>query len=89
MNLYLDDSINKGQLADRLRNAGHQVVLPVSVGLAGAMDSQHFLFAIEQPKTLLTRDHEDFFVLLVWLALPEGNIPASLRFERIMTIGAT
>ncbi len=63
MNLYLDDNINKGALANRLRKAGHSVVLPGAVGLMGASDSRHFLHAIEQQRVLLTRDHEDFFIL--------------------------
>jgi hypothetical protein len=42
MNLYLDDNINKGALAGRLRKAGHSVVVPASAGLTGASDSRHF-----------------------------------------------
>ena len=63
MNLYLDDNINKGRLADRLRRAGHQVVLPAMIGLAGSSDPRHFLHALEQRWVLMTKDHEDFFVL--------------------------
>jgi predicted nuclease of predicted toxin-antitoxin system len=63
MNLYLDDNINKGRLADRLRKAGHQVVLPATVGLAGTTDTRHFLHALEHNLALITKDHDDFFVL--------------------------
>jgi len=63
MNLYLDDNINKGQLAARLRKAGHQVILPAAVGLAGSTDARHFLHALEQGLVLVTKDHEDFLVL--------------------------
>jgi hypothetical protein len=63
MNLYLDDNINKGQLAGRLRKAGHHVTLPAAVGLAGSADSRHFLHALEQGLVSMTKDHEDFFVL--------------------------
>jgi predicted nuclease of predicted toxin-antitoxin system len=63
MNFYLDDNISKGRLAERLRRAGHQVVLPATVGLASSADPNHFLHAIEQNLVLVTKDHEDFFVL--------------------------
>jgi predicted nuclease of predicted toxin-antitoxin system len=75
MNLYLDDNINKGRLADRLRRAGHQVVQPAAVGLSGAKDSRHFLHAIEQQLILVTRDHEDFFVLHRVIRAAHGQHP--------------
>src|SRR5437870_691449 len=78
MNLYLDDNINKGHLAGRLRKAGHSVVLPAAVGLAGAIDSKHFLYAIENQLVLLTKDHEDFFVLHRVVRATQGQHPGIL-----------
>jgi len=78
MNLYLDDNINKSRLADRLRRAGHQVVLPATVGLSGAIDSRHFLHAIEQQLVLVTRDHYDFFVLHRVVRAAQGQHPGIL-----------
>jgi predicted nuclease of predicted toxin-antitoxin system len=78
MNLYLDDNINKGRLADQLRRAGHRVVVPAAVGLSGASDSRHFLYAIEQQFVLLTRDHEDFFVLHRVVRATQGQHPGIL-----------
>jgi predicted nuclease of predicted toxin-antitoxin system len=75
MNLYLDDNINKGRLADRLRKAGHQVVLPAAVGLAGSTDAGHFLHAIEKQLVLVTKDHEDFFVLHRIVRATHGQHP--------------
>jgi predicted nuclease of predicted toxin-antitoxin system len=60
MNLYLDDDSAKAALATRLRNAGHQVVQPASVGMSGASDSRHLLYAVQHDFVLLTKNHDDF-----------------------------
>lgn len=55
MNLYLDDDTAKAILAARLRNTGHQVVLPADVSLSGAADARHFLYAAEHGLVLMTK----------------------------------
>jgi predicted nuclease of predicted toxin-antitoxin system len=75
MNLYLDDNINKGRLADRLRRAGHLVVLPATVGNPGSTDAIHFLHAVENQLVLVTKDHEDFFVIHRIVQATQGQHP--------------
>jgi hypothetical protein len=41
MNLYLDDNSIKGSMVGLLRKAGHRVLLPADVGLAGVSDPRH------------------------------------------------
>jgi hypothetical protein len=60
MNLYLDDDTAKSALAARLRNDGHQVVIPLSVGMSGDSDPRHLLYAVQQHLVLVTRNHDDF-----------------------------
>jgi len=59
MNLYLDDDMAKGALVARLRAAGHQVVVPADVTLAGAWDPRHLLHAVEYVLALVSRNHDD------------------------------
>jgi hypothetical protein len=61
MNLYLDDDSAKGLLAVLLRKAGHRVVLPSDVGLAGASDPRHH--AVQQDLVLLSKNYKDFLDL--------------------------
>ncbi|MFL5246115.1 MAG: DUF5615 family PIN-like protein [Gemmataceae bacterium] len=63
MNLYLDDNSAKGSLINLLRRAGHQVALPIDLGLAGDSDPRHLASCAGQGHILLTRDHDDFLDL--------------------------
>jgi hypothetical protein len=60
MTLYLDDDSVDRHLVALLRKAGHTVVLPADVGMAGTADPLHLLHALQQRWTLLTRNNEDF-----------------------------
>jgi predicted nuclease of predicted toxin-antitoxin system len=60
MMLYIDDDGASPRLASLLRQAGHNVVLPVDVGMAGKKDAVHFVFAIRASRVLLTRNYSDF-----------------------------
>jgi Domain of unknown function (DUF5615) len=60
MKLYLDDDSVQRQLVVRLRKAGHWVVVPTDVGMAGRADPLHLLYAVQQTLTLLTRNYDDF-----------------------------
>lgn len=63
MNLYLDDNSAKASLVQLLRRAGHQVSLPIDLGMAGSSDPQHLTSCARQRQVLLTRDHDDFLDL--------------------------
>lgn len=63
MNLYLDDNSIKASLVNLLRRAGHQVILPADLGLAGDADPCHLAGCATHGLVLLTRDHDDFLDL--------------------------
>jgi predicted nuclease of predicted toxin-antitoxin system len=60
MRLYLDDNIASPLLARLLRNAGHDVQLPVDVGMMGQDDSVHLTHAIAQDRVCLSQDYSDY-----------------------------
>src|SRR5258708_3629403 len=60
MMLYIDDDGASPRLAKLLRQAGHEVVLPSDVGMAGKKDPVHFAFAVRAKRVLLTRNYWDF-----------------------------
>src|SRR5215471_11479383 len=59
MNLYLDDDAADRRLVALLTNAGHRIVGPASVYLAGAPDAWHCIHAMQQSLVLVTRNHDD------------------------------
>jgi hypothetical protein len=78
MNLYLDDDSAKSSLIKLLRSAGHQVVIPADVGLAGASDPRHLSHTVQQSLVLLTRNHDDFEDLHLLVQVKGGNHPGIL-----------
>ncbi len=60
MKIYLDDDIVSLLLAQFLRNAGHDVLLPADAGLAGADDAVHLTRAIAEDRVTLTRNYRDY-----------------------------
>ncbi len=70
MMLYIDDDGASPRLAKLLRQAGHDVVLPSDVGMAGKKDPVHFAFAVRAKRVLLTiRD----FSRCVWTTTRSGT----------------
>jgi len=83
MNLYLDDDTADWRLVALLTNAGHRVVVPASVYLAGAPDARHFIHAMQQSLVLVTRHHDDFLDLHEVVQTARGTHPGILiiRFD--------
>lgn len=73
MRIYLDDNFSDQALAGKLRNAGHEVVRPVDVGLLGVSDAKHLEHAIRQGLVVLTKDRDDFEALHDLLDAAGGN----------------
>src|SRR5438093_316557 len=73
MNLYLDDDSADRRLVAELRKAGHTVVLPIDVDLAGASDARHLAHAIRQSSVVLTRNHDDFVDLHEMIQASSGK----------------
>lgn len=63
MNLYLDDDSADRRLIALLKRAGHAIVTPVHVGLAGAADARHLIYCCGNDLVLLSRNHDDFLDL--------------------------
>ena len=78
MNLYLDDNRAGAALAALLQKAGHQVVLPADVQLAGASDARHLAFAIRNGLVVLTADRIDFWELHDLVCASGGSHPGIL-----------
>jgi hypothetical protein len=75
MRLYLDDDIAGQRLAQSLRKAGHDVRLPVEVGLSGADDAVHLTRAILEDRVCLSRNHRHFENLHNLIAQAKGHHP--------------
>jgi hypothetical protein len=60
MRLYIDDDSVEASLIRLLRRDGHDVQLPVDVGLVGRSDQVHLAHAIRQHRAILTRNYGDF-----------------------------
>jgi hypothetical protein len=60
MRLYIDDDSVDANLIRLLRRDGHDVQVPVDVGLAGSSDQAHLAHAIRNKRAILTRNSDDF-----------------------------
>jgi hypothetical protein len=60
MRLYLDDDMAAPLLARLLRNAGHDVTMPIDVGLSGEHDAAHLRHATLDGRSIITGNHDDF-----------------------------
>ena len=78
MRLYLDDELASPHLAQRLRNAGHDVQLPADVGMTGKDDSVHLAYAVGQDRILLSRNYTDFENLHDLVVAVQGHHPGIL-----------
>lgn len=60
MRIYLDDDSVDPLLIRLLRKAGHDVCVPVQLGLIGAADPVHLRHAIREKRVLLSGNHDDY-----------------------------
>jgi hypothetical protein len=63
MKRYLDDDSAQNLLVQLLRQAGHDVLIPADVGLAGQTDPIHLLHAMREQRVLLSHNYDDFRIL--------------------------
>jgi len=73
MRLYLDDDSIYPVLVRLLRQAGHDVVVPADLGLAGAEDPVHLRHAIRENRTFLSHNYDDFKFLHELLVEGQGH----------------
>ena len=60
MKLYLDDDSASGLLAPLLRQAGHDVRLPIEIGVSGESDAVHLTKAVQEGRVCLSQNYRDF-----------------------------
>lgn len=60
MRLYLDDNLASPLLANLLRKAGHDVLLPVDAGTHGEDDPVHLTHAIQDQRACISQNYGDF-----------------------------
>ncbi|MFL5341897.1 MAG: DUF5615 family PIN-like protein [Gemmataceae bacterium] len=73
MRLYIDDDSVKAELIRRLRQAGHDVLIPADIGESGAHDPVHLRLAILDQRTLLSANCDDFEELHDLLIAGKGH----------------
>jgi predicted nuclease of predicted toxin-antitoxin system len=82
MKLYLDDDSIFLVLVQLLRQAGHDVLLPADLGIAGAADPVHLRHAIREQRVFLTHNYDDFRFLHDLLLEGQGHHPGILVVRR-------
>lgn len=82
MDLYLDDDSADLLLARMLRNAGHDVLLPIDIGRSGSPDAVHLKHAIRETRVLLSRNHDDFLSLHELIVESRGGHPGIVIVRR-------
>ena len=75
MKLYLDDDSVDHVLVQSLQKAGHDVEIPLDVGLSGDDDPVHFAHAIREGRVILTANHRDFKNLHDLIGDSQGHHP--------------
>lgn len=60
MRLYIDDDTCASVLVGLLRKAGHEVVIPADLGMAGRHDAEHLLRCVQEGRVFLTKNYTDF-----------------------------
>jgi hypothetical protein len=78
MRIALDDDSASRQLTSFLRKAGHDVMTPADLGIAGAADPVHLIRAIREARILLTRNARDFSLLHDLIRESGGGHPGIL-----------
>lgn len=78
MRLYLDDDSVAALLVRLLRQAGHNLRLPVHLGLAGVHDAVHLTWAVREGRVLLTHNYDDFGELHDLVLAVAGHHPGIL-----------
>ena len=82
MRLYLDDDVASALLTQLLRNAGHDVQVPLEVSRSGSKDAIHLGHAIQEKRACLSGNHSDFAVLHNLIMVAQGGHPGILVVRR-------
>lgn len=75
LRIQIDDDLASPLLATLLRRAGHDAMLPSSIGIAGENDPVHLARAIMDRRILLSANHDDFRELHELILAAGGHHP--------------
>jgi hypothetical protein len=78
----MDDDLAGAALAKFLQRAGHNVQLPVDVGLSGVDDAVHLTRAIRDSRITLSRNYRDFENLHNLIMEARGHHPGIFIVRR-------
>ena len=82
LRIYIDDDWASPLLATLLRRAGHDAILPSSLGLSGETDPVHLTNAIGERRILLSGNHDDFEELHALVLACGGHHPGIFIVRR-------
>jgi hypothetical protein len=82
MMLDLDEDIASSRLTQLLRQADHDVRLPIEAGLAGRRDAEHLRYCIGEGRSCLSRNYADFESLHHLVRDSGGHHPGILIVRR-------
>jgi hypothetical protein len=82
MRIYLDDDSIDRMLHKALVAAGHQVLLPKTVGMSGKSDAEHFTYTIANDLVLLTANYDDYGLLHILIQTAGGHHPGLLLVRK-------
>ena len=82
MRLYLDDDLASVLLARLLRNAGHDVEVPLEVSRSGSKDAVHLIHAIQERRVCLSGNYKDFAILHNLIVVAQGSHPGIIVVRR-------
>ena len=75
LRIQIDDDLASPLLATLLRRAGHDALLPSTLGIDGENDAVHLARSILERRILLTGNHDDFEELHELILAAGGHHP--------------
>jgi len=82
MKLYLDEDLESRDLVRALRKAGHDVEIPLDVGMTGESDTVQLTYAIREGRTCVTGNFEHFEELHNLVLRCGGSHPGVLTVRK-------
>jgi hypothetical protein len=82
MRIYLDDNCTSALLVRLLEQAGHDVQVPITIGLMGAEDPVHLTRAIRDCRAQMSYNYGDFQALHDLVMQAGGHHPGILVIRK-------
>jgi hypothetical protein len=82
MRVYLDDDSTSALLVRLLLKAGHDVRIPVEIGISGEGDAVHLMHAVLDDRVCLSHNYDDFEDLHNLVLAVRGHHPGILTVRK-------